>query len=270
MKMKLGVVNVVSSSILDKWGYLALQEKNLRRVMGDDVEIVYESGNNCIEETSIELLFNPFFTFLDGKVLLEKLYKLQESGCDGVIISCSLDPVLAEARSLLKIPVVGAVEACVHSACMAGPKFGFLVHRDRRCKEMTEDAVWRYGLQGRMTPSVYGSERYDELVLDAFKNPELVREEIVNGCKEVLEQGAHSVILGSTSLANLATACGISSIPGYDAPVFDPICVGAKMIEYRVGLQRSLGIPPTSRAGTYRPFPEAHRKEAMSVFEFAN
>ena len=269
MKLKLGIVNVVSNELLEKWGYLALQEKNLRRVMGPEVELVIESGDNGVEQTSIESLFNPFFNSLDNRVILEKLFKLEQAGCDAVIVSCSLDPVLSEARSFLKIPIVGTVEASLLSACMAGPKFGFLVHRDRRCAEITEDLVVQYGLASRMTKMVYGSAKYDELVMDAFKNPQLVKEEILNGCREVIENGAHSVILGSTSLANLATACGISSVPEFDAPVFDPICVGAKMLEYRVGLQRALGIPPTSRAGTYRLFPKEFAKGAMQSFKFA-
>jgi len=269
MKMKIGVVNVACLPMLEQWGYLQLQEQNLRRVLGDDVELVFEGSNNSVEETSIELLFNPFFTSLDGRVLLEKLYKLQEEACDGVIISCSLDPVLAEARSLLSIPIVGALEASILTACTAGPKFGFLIPGDRRCKEMTGDVVEKYGLLGRMSPMVDASDRYEELTLAAFKNPELVREEIMTGCKEVIERGAHSVILASTSLANLATANGISQVPEYGAPIFDPICIGAKMLAYKIDLQRSMQIPQTSRAGVLQPFPKQFAKDVMSSFGFA-
>ena len=275
MKAKLGVVNVVATPMVEKYGYAGLQKKNLQRVLGPDVELVFDSGNNegaggdVVLETYGEVLYNPFFTFLDGKNILEKLYKLQEEGCDGVIISCTLDPVLKEARSLLRIPIVGTIEAAVLSACMAGSKFSFLMHPERRCAEITEELVARYGLTSRMTPMVYASERYGELVYSAFDKPEIVREEIVRGCKEVIEKGAHSVILASTSMALLGTASGIAEVPEYGAPVFDPLSVAAQMVLYRIGLQRSLGIPPTSRAGLFRQFPAQYEKQVMTSLDFA-
>ena len=275
-KMKIGVVNVVATAQVEKYGYAALQKKNMQKVLGPDVELVFDSGNNegaggdNVLKTYGEVLYNPFFTSLDGKIILEKLYKLQESGCDGVIISCTLDPVLKEARALLRIPIVGTIEASILSACMTGQKFSFLVHRERRCVEITEELVTRYGLLSRMSPMVMASERYNELVYTAFSNPDLVKQEIVDGCREVIEKGAHSVILASTSLALLATACGLSQVPEYGAPIFDPLCTGAQMLKYRIELQRSLGIPATSQAGTFRPFPAQYRQQVMKAFEFAS
>jgi allantoin racemase len=269
MKIKIGIVNVVSTSLLEQTGYAALQKKVLEKTLGPDVEIMYDSGENDSVETYLDLMSNPFFSSLDGKVLLGKLYKFQEEGCDGVLISCTQDPLLNEARSLLRIPVVGTIESSIFSACMAGSKFSFLVHRDRRVVEITEDLVVRYGLQSRMTPMVMASERYDEIVFEAFKNPELVRQEILAGCREVVEKGAHSVILASTALSMLATACGIAEVPEYGAPIFDPLCVGAQMLRYRIGLLRSMGIPPTSHAGILRPFPPQYEKKVMKSFGFA-
>ena len=255
MKTRIGVVNTVSNDLLDQVGNLALQARNLARCLGPDVEVVFHSGDNADPETCLDVLFNPFLSLLDGKTLLERLYRFQEDGCDGVIVACTMDPVLAEARALLQIPIVGLIEASILSACMAGPKFGFLIHRDRRCLELTEELVIRYGLASRMTPVVLGSERYDELMLEAFRNPEIVREEILEGCREVIERGAHSVVLGSAGLSTLATACGIAEVPECGAPIFDPLCVGANMLNYRIRLQRSMGIPPTSRVGSFRQLP---------------
>ena len=274
MKMKLGVVNVVKTEMAEKYGYAGLQKKNLQKVLGPDVELVFDSGDNEGAggdndiSTYGEVLYNPFFTFLDGKVILEKLYKLQEEGCDGVVISCTLDPVLKEARSLLRIPIVGTIEASIFSACMTGEKFSFLVHPERRCVEITEDLVRRYGMISRMSPMVTASDRYGELVYSAFDNPEIVRSEITDGCRQVVERGAHAVILASTSLALLATASGISEVPEYGAPVFDPLSIGALMVQYRVGLQRTLGIQPTSRAGVFKRFPEQFEHQVMTSLGF--
>ena len=267
--MRIGVVNVVANHLLDQVGNLSLQAENLQRCLGPDVEVVFDSSDNDDPETCLDVLFNPFLSMLDGKVVLEKLHRLQENGCDGVIVACTMDTVLSEARALLRIPIVGLIEASVLSACMAGPKFSFLVHRDRRCVELTEELVVRYGLSSRMTPMVLGSARYDELMLEAFRNPEIVRKEIVAGCHEVIDRGAHSVILASAALSTLATALGIAEVPGLGAPVFDPLCVGAQMLKYRIGLQRSMGIPPTSRASTFRQLPPQSDQKVRQALGFA-
>jgi hypothetical protein len=41
------------------------------------------------------------------------------------------------------------------------------------------------------------------------------------------------------------------------------------MLEYRIGLQRSLGIPPTSRVGSYRLSPSDFVNTTMKHFDFA-
>lgn len=270
MKMKIGVVNTASKRLIEQIGLLSLQRENLTRSLGHDVEVVIEFSGSDIPEAAYDVMFNPFLSSLDGKVILEKLFQLQEDGCDGVIIACTCDPLLAEARALLRIPIVGVIEASVLSACMAAPKFGILVHPDRRVAEKAEELVARYGLQSRMTPMVYASGRLAELMDQALKTPEIVREELLSGCREVVEKGAHSVILGGGALGSLATACGISEVPDYGAPVFDPICVAAHMIRYRVDLQRSLGIPPISRVGAYRQLPAALMKRVMQSFQFTH
>lgn len=267
--MKIGIVNTVSNRILEEMGYLEVQRNNLQRALGTDTEFIFEGSSNDSEETYMDVMFNPFLSALDGRVILEKLYRLQEEGCDAVVISCSMDPFLTEARSFLRIPIVGTIEAAMFTACMAGPKFSFLVHRDRRCAEATEEAVVRYGLRSRMTPMVYASERLAELMSQAYRSPEIVRDEILSGCVEVIEQGAHSVIIGGIGLSNLVTACGISEVPGYGAPVLDPISVAVQMLRYRVELQRTLGIPPASQASSYRRLPELLQKSALQSFEFA-
>lgn len=267
--MKIGIVNTVSNRILEEMGYIEVQRDNLHRALGTDIEFLFEGSSNDDNETFMDVMFNPFFSALDGRVILEKLYRLQEQGCDAVVISCSMDPLLAEARSVLRIPIVGTIEAAMLTACMAGPKFGFLVHRDRRCAEATEDAVVRYGLRSRMSPMVYASEQLSESMYEAYKNPEIIREELLSGCAEVIEQGAHSVIIGGIGLANLVTACGISEVPGFGAPVLDPFSVAVQMLRYRVELQRTLGIPVASQASSYRRLSAPLESAALQSFEFA-
>ena len=229
MSLKIGVVNVVSNDLLEAVGYLALQRQSLRKALGPDVEIVVESGANGGLETWSEVLTNSFFSLLDGKIILEKLHQLQESGCDGIMISCTQDPLLNEARAI----------------------------------------VAKYGLLSRMAPMVEASPRLEALMMDAFKEPEIAREELVKGCREVIELGAHSVILGGTSLSNIAAACGLSSVPEYGAPIFDPVCVGARMLRYRIEVQRSLGIAPTSQAGVFRSFPAQFERPVMKSLGFS-
>jgi len=120
-----------------------------------------------------------------------------------------------------------------------------------------------------MTEAVFlDAEECRPLILPAYKNPEIIKDTLLEGCKKVIEKGAHSVIFASGGIGNMATGCGIHKVPKYDAPVYDPITCGAKMLEYRIYLQKQLGIPPTSRAGSYRLFPEKHWNSVMETFDF--
>ena len=116
---------------------------------------------------------------------------------------------------------------------------------------------------------VYASERLAEHMYEAYQKPEIVRDDILSGCAEVIDKGAHSVIIGGIGLANLVTACGISEVPEYGAPVLDPLCVAAHMLRYRVELQRSLGIPPSSQVSTFRRLPDELQSTTLRSFAFA-
>lgn len=269
MKMKICIVSPYSEALLDSWGYNDLLKKNLNAALNKDTEVVFKFSKDIEPYAAGDLIFNSFSTYLNGTVLLEKMYEAQEEGCDGVMACCACDPVLDAARGLLKIPIVGCTEAGVLSACMCGPKFGLLSYRDRRCGEMAEDNVIRYGLAGRMTETVYTEEKYDGALAAAYKNPEMGREAILEVCKKVIEKGAHSVVIASAALSSIATAAGITKVPEYDAPVFDVTLAAAKMLEYRIALQKQLGIPPISHAGHYKPFSEKFFDQTMKTFQFS-
>jgi len=72
--------------------------------------------------------------------------RAEKEGYDAVVIGCFYDPGLREARELVRIPVIGPAETCMHIAATLGHKFSVLVGRRKWIPKM-ESNVYMYGLE---------------------------------------------------------------------------------------------------------------------------
>jgi allantoin racemase len=59
------------------------------------------------------------------------------------------------------------------------------------------------------------------------------------------------VVIGSAGLSTIAASTGITRLEEYDAPIFDCLSVGLKMLEMRVDMVKHLNIPSISRVGAH-------------------
>jgi Asp/Glu/hydantoin racemase len=86
-----------------------------RRAAPGGVEVTVRSLGGEVDATaylpSYELLLNP---------LLSAVIKAEKDGFDGVVIGCSGDPGVEEAKVLVRIPVTGPFEAAAHTAAAFG------------------------------------------------------------------------------------------------------------------------------------------------------
>jgi len=71
------------------------------------------------------------------------------AGCDAVIIAMSFDTGAHAARQLFGMPVIGITEAALHTACLAGGRFGLVVP-GAVSVPLYLDLIDRSGLRGRM------------------------------------------------------------------------------------------------------------------------
>ena len=77
------------------------------------------------------------------------MLELERAGADAVMVACSGDTGVPEARSLLRIPVVGPMEAAMTLALGYGWRFGVVTVEDSTWSSNIEQMVQAYGLRDR-------------------------------------------------------------------------------------------------------------------------
>lgn len=179
----------------------------------------------------------------------EEMIAAEAEGADAVMVACSGDTGVAEARTLVSIPVVGPMEAALHLACAYGHKIGIVTTADRSWSEYCEMMVAAYGLSSRLAGVRRIATPSSEAFTKGFTQPQEMAREIAANAKVLVEAGANSIVIGSAGMSVMATAAGLARVPEYDAPIFDCLTVGLKTAELRSDLQRKLGVPEVSRTG---------------------
>jgi len=77
------------------------------------------------------------------------LVATHRTGCDAVVIAMSFDTGAHAARQLFGLPVIGITESALHTACLAGNRFGLVVS-GAVSVPLYQDLIDRLGLRARM------------------------------------------------------------------------------------------------------------------------
>jgi allantoin racemase len=259
--MKIGVVHVNTEEASGP--YTELITANLERAKREGTEIVHRYVQHLRRATDTAIAYP---TLLNSVDVVAEFVKLEEDGVDAVMVACSGDPGVQEGRSLLKIPVVGPMEAAMGLATGYGWKFGILTVADSTWGSNMDQMVHRYGFSAR-----YAGQR--QLLLptkviftEGFEKPEMVREDIEGRTRELVKDGADVILIGTAGISTFASSFGISKADDPEVPIFDVISIGLKFAELRADLQRQMGIPPVSRAGWYGEFSRKDRERVDKLF----
>jgi Asp/Glu/hydantoin racemase len=259
--MKIGVVHVTTEAASGP--YTELITANLERAKSEDTEILHRYVGHVRRASDTAIAYPTLLNKVD---VIAQMVALESDGADAVLVACSGDTGVSEARSLLSIPVVGPMEAAMMLACSYGWRFGILTVEDRTWASWMEQAVHINGLGDRYiglrrlhtpTPVVF---------TEGFRNPSLVREDMEARARELVADGADAIVIGSAGLSTFASSMHFAKIDEPEVPVFDAIAVGLKFAELRADLQRRLGVPPVSRAGWHAEFDRENRERVNRLF----
>ena len=181
----------------------------------------------------------------------------ERQGWDAVAITHFQDAGLAEAKSVVAIPVLGLGETTLTFALTLGRKLG-LVTINPAFIPWHEDQVVRYGLQSRVVGVRAVNCRVSDF-MDAFADPagaayRALREKFECEVDALLAAGA-DVIVPAGGLPMLLFGSDFAAAMG-GAPVIDGLAVLAKMTETAVRLKRLTGIA-VSRKSNYAHPPAA-------------
>lgn len=204
--------------------------------------------------------------YINSLDVVHRFADASEEGFDGVMVACSGDPGVIQARSVSKIPVVGPMAASMHLACDYGSKFGIVTTADRSWYEAVEMIVEANGLMRRCS-GIRGIEiPSKEAFTRGFVEPSYVAQEIERQSRRLVEEGANSIVIASAGLSCIAAIAGLTQVAELEAPIFDVLTIGLKTLEMRVELTRKAGLPVVSRVGMGEFFAPSDTARVKALF----
>jgi Asp/Glu/hydantoin racemase len=259
--MKIGVVHITTEEA--SGAYTQLITANLERAKNEATEVMHRYVGHLRRATDTA---QAYPTMLNKVDIVAEMVALERDGADAVLVACSGDPGVAEARSLLSIPVVGPMEATFLLACSYGWRFSILTVADRTWSSNMDQMVQALGLAARYAGQRQLHTPTATIFTEGFERPQLVIDDIEARARECVEDGADVIVIGSAGLGTFATNFGVSKVGNPEVPIFDAIATGFKVAELRVELKDRLGIPAVSRAGWHAEFSGDDRRRVNRLF----
>jgi len=176
---------------------------------------------------------------------VKSVYEAWKKGYDAFVISCMMDPGLAEARSIVDIPVTAGLESAAMVACLLGNKFS-IIGLHAPSEPIYADRVNNYGFSARLASircagltSVEAMDlyAYPEKLINAFSDVAL---------KAIREDGAEAIILGCTAVSSIFTAREVYEIE--NVPLVNGVVAAVKMAEVMVDLRKAHGMAVCKRS----------------------
>jgi len=176
---------------------------------------------------------------------------------------CSLpDPLLAEIRTLVDIPVTGSGETCFHLATMYGHRFGMLLFITRMASRYWQQ-VESHGLARHCVGIEPVGFSFND-VQEAFANPGPLIDRFRAAARRMIDLGADVIIPGEIPLNVLLASEGVSRVD--DVPLMDSLAVTLKMAEMMVDLKAHCGLS-YSRRGWSNAAPDKGRiREVLDFY----
>ncbi len=226
--------------------------------------------------THVELVFSPkpplsythpFLRAVNDTVVVKEIMQCEAEGFDGVMIGASADPGVYEARSAVKMPVVGSTESALGFASFIGRRAGVIcitVHGDPLGLAYVrgiEGLAAKYGhrahlLENRpIRPIAKTAEEFFRCFDRAIDGD---CDELMSGIHAVMKDfardGADVLITANQFTGAVMRKWGQSFLSPDGLPFIDNVVIGLKMVETLVSLRKSMGWQK-SEAGDFGSIP---------------
>ena len=191
-----------------------------------------------------------------GLVTLRNAIAAERAGYDALVISHFQEPLLAEIRATVDIPVISLGEVSLLYACTIGQKIG-LITIDPAFIPWHEEQVLKHGLDRRVVGVTAMRISPAEFMSAMEPGPGLenVLRQFEEQAQPLLELGA-DVLLPAGALPSMALAHERNLTIG-GARVIDIVAVAVVHAEAAVKLRRLTGIEPSRRSALMKPSPAA-------------
>ena len=216
------------------------------------LRIINEVKRPDVEGTSVYLkekgpahVEYHYYEHLNMHGTLRWVKRAEKEGYDAAVLGCFYDLALREARELVRIPVIGPAETCMHIAATLGHKFSVLVGRRKWIPKM-ESNVYMYGLKDKLA----SFRVLDFTVSRMAAEPEKLEQAITTEAKKAIqEDGAEAIVLGCTIESGFMKDLNRT----LKVPVLDAVVVSWKYAEMMADLYKSMGLVHSKLFGYEAP-----------------
>lgn len=207
---------------LEHWG--AVHEEMIAQVARDRTEVVIVD----LPDVSVTSVSSRHDADIVAAAHTQVALWAEEQGFDAVAMGCLMEPGVAAAREMLRIPVVGEAQAAMHMAAIVARRFS-IVGPQAGANATERDLARRYGfaehlasvreVQAASLSFAAEEEGLEELMLEAAR---LAIEE--DGARAIIGYGSLRVIRA------MREALGV--------PVINPVTAGILVAETVIRAQR--------------------------------
>ena len=173
--------------------------------------------------------------------VLSEIDAAEAEGAEAVIVNCTADTGVEEARRRVAIPVIGVSETAFHRAAQLAERFSVLTFAARIAPRFEAMAV-RWGMAGRLA-----SVRSVEMPLEDIEDFGLLAAALLDQADAcVRKDGARVVVLGCTDFENAADLVedGLAA-RGMRVPLLRPYDLGLREAERLVESHAPAGGQPS-------------------------
>ena len=196
---------------------LARRQRRYGAHAGPDTQVTVDNltGGPAALDTSGDVLES-------AAAILRQAARLTAAQCDAILVDCVFDPAVEELREATGLPVFGPTRVTLPLVTLVAGRFSIVARTERQCALLAE-TVARYGFRPALQSLRALGISYEEA-----KRPELFEAAMCEQLCRVREDGAHAVMLGSTTMA--LTDRMRAAVEGL--PLFMPGLVALRAMEH--------------------------------------
>jgi allantoin racemase len=236
--------------------YISKVEAHLKSILEPDFSATFNSTSPPATTT------HAVTEFRIARALIKNAVEAERQGFAAMVINHFQDAGLAEAKSVVDIPVLGLGETTLFHACTLGRKLG-LVTINPVFVPWHEDQVIRYGLQSRVV-GVRAVQATVADFIDSFASEDAKKKlapKWERECRILLDAGADVIVpAGGLPMMLFGDERG-ANIDG--APIVNGITLIAKSAELAIKLRSIAGMASVSRRSNFVKPPEKALKEFL-------
>jgi allantoin racemase len=236
------------ASLSDFGSYCDVLREHVTAVVPPEVTVDVHGSypGSYLGSTPAEILRYPVIKHLIQEQILDHCLAAERAGYDGIVLASFSEPLLAEVRSLVDIPVASMPESTLLVGCSCAAKVGFVTLTPGSVPRVAH-LVANHGLTQRVGGIVALDPPITESILVAILNgdadPEPVLFAFMAAVRRLVIAGADLVIPAEGALNEVLWSQGVREVDG--ATVLDDLAVVMSYAQMLVQLKRIAGLGPT-------------------------